>query len=489
MSRHEIFVGVHEGCAGWKRVLDQERINHRPDNEGSAPVLVLEGPLPTWASDYVAAGGVMVVSGALPQQKLLPSGSIASVTGFTPPDGDLRVWAPAMATLFEGSGAGEVRLHEDRVVKYGIDPDTFPAVITRHHGRGAIIASGLPLAALLHAPGDRLRRFSRFSEVTERVASVDKAALADTLIWMLVRAFEVVDLPLVTLPRFPGGAASVLIFRVDVDGIYGENMRELAEGVTRHRIAASFYLNGDLSTQHNGELSGWGPNTEVGQHGQRHTLMSTTAENVENLRAGESWMQARTGLRPTSFVGPRGLWNRHLGEALSSLGYRYSSDFGLDFDSLPFRAEGDILQVPVHPYSPERAAVWAAEQGAPAPTATEVREHYVRTVIEQIRLGRPAHIYGHPQVLGTMADEVLPALAAVSDRYSLPRLTLAEYADFWIRREGVTPRVERNPDGSIEVSVADLGLEPTVRLQSGAVVRVNGRRVAPSSRGPSPTML
>lgn len=487
MHSREVYVGVHRDSPGWTRVLDQDRIAHRRDDDGSAPVIVLEGRLPAWASDYVAAGGILVASGALPAEPLLPPGSIASVTGFTAPKGDRRVWAPALATLFEGEGAGELRLHEDRVVKYGRDPDVFPAVISRRHGRGAVVASGMPLTSLLHAPGDRLRRFSRFSEVTERVASVDKADLADTLTWMLTRAFELAGLPLVTLPRFPGGAQSVFIFRVDVDGPYGQNMRELAESVTRHRIAASFYLNGDLSAEHVGTLSGWGSGTEVGQHGQLHTILGSTAENLENLRAAETWMYASTGRRPTSFVGPRGLWNRQLGEALASLRYRYSSDFGLDFDSLPFRADGGILQIPVHPYSPERAAVWADEQGVPAPTPAVVREHYLRTIVEQVRLGRQAHVYGHPQVLGTMAEQVLPALSAVADRYALPRLTLAGYADFWLRRERLTPRVEVTADGSIEVSVDDsglddcglddIGLEPGVRAPSGSAVVVNGRRI------------
>jgi peptidoglycan/xylan/chitin deacetylase (PgdA/CDA1 family) len=466
--------------------LDQERIAHRPDGDGTAPVVVLEGRLPAWVPDYVAAGGVLVVSGALPEERLLPAGSIASVTGFTAPDGDRRVWAPALATLFEGTGAGQLRMHEDRLVKYGRDPDVFPAVLTRRHGHGAIVASGMPLTSLLHAPGDRLRRFSRFSEVTERVASVDKADLADTLTWMLGRAFELARLPLVTLPRFPGRAQSVFIFRVDVDGVYGENMRELADSVIRHRIAASFYLNGDLSARHGGTLSGWGRGTEVGQHGQLHTILDTTAENLENLRAGEAWMHGRTGRRPASFVGPRGLWNRQLGEALACMGYRYSSDFGLDFDSLPFRADGGILQVPVHPYSPERAAVWADEQGAPAPTAADVRDHYVRIVAEQVRLGRQAHVYGHPQVLGTMAEQVLPALSSVADLHSLPRLTLAGYADFWLERERLTPRVEVLPDGSIDVSVDDIGLQPRVRAPSGSAVVVNGRRIEASLRATGP---
>ena len=474
MNAREVLVGVLGSSPGWTRVLEQERIRHVDADVDRTPVVVLEGRLPSWTADYVAAGGVAVVSGALPGEDLLPPGSIASVTGFTPPGSGRRVWAPSLATLFEADGAGELRLHEDRVVKYEVDPDVFPAVITVRRGRGAVVASGIPLAMLLHAGGDRLRRFSRFTEVTERVASVDKADIADTLLGMLRTAFALAELPMVTVPRFPEGARSVLIFRVDVDGVYGENVSRLAQGVTAHAIAASFYLNADLSAAHPGTLSGWDDTTELGSHGGLHTLLPTVGENIENLRAAEAWMADVLGLTPTSFVGPRGLWNRHLGEALATLGYTYSSDFALDFDSLPFRSDAGVLQVPVHPYSPERAVVWAREQGLAPPSAADVARHYVKVVDDHVGLGRPAHVYGHPEVLGGMADEVLPALSAAAARHALPRMTLGQYAEFWQQREQVTPHVTVESD-RVVVSVPDDGLGGRVQCVSELPVVVNGR--------------
>lgn len=45
MGSREVYVGVHGRSPGWTRVLDQERIAHRPDGDGTAPVIVLEGRL------------------------------------------------------------------------------------------------------------------------------------------------------------------------------------------------------------------------------------------------------------------------------------------------------------------------------------------------------------------------------------------------------------------------------------------------------------
>lgn len=471
----EVFVGLVGDDPGWRRVLEQERITHRRVELGNAPIVLLSGETPEWLEDFVTSGGVAVLSGALAGSALLPAGLRMSVTGFTPPGSRHRCCAPCLVTAFAGSGEGELRLHEDRVVKYGVDPDLFPVVSTVRVGAGALIATGVPLTDLLMAPGDRLRRFSRASAVTERVSSVDKAVVADTLLHMIRAAFRAAALPLVTLPRFPRGAASVLILRVDVDGVFGDNAQSLAQVAEEQNLAVSFFVNADLSDAHPGPLSRWGSRTELGQHGARHTLLEGREDNLANLREAESWMTATLGVQPTSFVGPRGMWNAGLGEALHTLGYRYSSDFGLDFDSLPFRADAGVLQVPVHPYSPERASVWADESGLPRPTSEDVRSHYLMVLAEQLRCGRPAHVYGHPEVLGSMASVVLPALRAFATTYKLPDLTLGEYADFWLSREAVTPQVVL--DGNeLSITLDDVGLPAEVFGAEGRKVVVNGVR-------------
>lgn len=455
----EVFVGRVDTDPGWTRVLDQERIPHTPEGASSAPVVVLAGALPDWVADFVESGGVAVVSGAVADEPLFPASFPASVTGFTPPGHAGRAHAPSLVTMFECEGAGELRLHEDRVVKYDVDPDRYPAVFTVRHGRGSLVVSGIPLTSLLSAPGDRLRTFCDYSPMTERVASVDKAAVADTLLGMIRTAFRLVGIPLVTMARFPRGAPSVFILRVDVDGVYGNNTRRLVGAAARQQLPTSFFLNGDFSRLHPGPLDGWPESMEVGQHAWLHTLLPTREQNHQNLQRAERWMRDDLGLVPTSFVAPRGLWNRGLGEALHDLGYRYSSDFGLDFDSLPFRSDGEVLQVPVHPYSPERATVWAEEVGQPAPTPDDVRLHYLTAMRTQVRHGRPAHVYGHPEVLGDMAEEVLPAMCALADELELPRTTLGDYADFWIRREQLTPRVRVDSGTAhlvIDVPVGDL---------------------------------
>jgi peptidoglycan/xylan/chitin deacetylase (PgdA/CDA1 family) len=251
---------------------------------------------------------------------------------------------------------------------------------------------------------------------------------------MLRRAFTALRLPYVRVTRFPGSAPSVLILRIDVDGAFGDRTRRLAEVAAAAGVRGSFFINGRNCEVNPGDLRALPGGHEIGHHGYVHNLFDDVGGNIDNLARGAEWVYRETGVRPTSFVAPRGLWNHALDAALAKEGYTYSSDFSIDFDSLPYRTPAGVLQVPVHPYSPERAAVFARKRGHSL-TPTEVRSHYVDVLREQVRLRRPVHLYGHPEVLGTMASEVLPAVFEAAAAAGVPTRTLAEFAAWWSERE------------------------------------------------------
>ncbi len=464
------------GADGWRRILDQERIAHRRVAGPEAKVITASGVPPAWGEAYVATGGVLIVSGA--SEVPFDGGTrhpLTAISGFWTPATNRWCAAPTLATLFGGDGEGTARQHEDRLVKYGSDPDRFPVVLTSKTGNGAFVYTGIPLTDLLMAYGDRLRPFSEFTPITERVAAIDKADVADTLLHMLRLAFRLAALPMVRVARFPRGAPSVLILRVDVDGVYAPHTQELIDAAIHVALPASFFINAELCERYPGLPHSWPANFEVGQHARTHTLYQEVRENYDNLLGGQAWVEQYVGRPVTSFVAPRGMWNASLGQALAQIGYRCSSDFGLDFDSLPFRADSGVLQVPVHPYSPERALRWAEEQGVEGPTATETRDMYLAVLKRQLSLGRPMHVYGHPEVLGAMAREVVPAIAAFGRDRGVPALTLASYAEFWERREASTPRIRIDRSGDrVAIEGVEAATYIDVEISQAVQLRVGG---------------
>jgi peptidoglycan/xylan/chitin deacetylase (PgdA/CDA1 family) len=422
--------------------------------------MIFDGALPTWCENFVERGGVAVVTGASRADALLGPSIAATLTRFRPPDRDHDAALPCLARIFDGQGAGEIRLHQNRKARSGNLADIRPSVLARPLGAGWLLYTGLPLAAHLVAFGDCLRTFTEASNVTERVATVDKADIADAMTWMLQQAFDKLDLPFVRVARYPKTAPSIFLFRVDVDGLFGPNCRILAETAAAHGIRGSFYFNRGFCEAYPGELSlDWLRNHEVGHHADVHDLFDAVEPNAANLRRGMDWVEQRLGVETTGYVAPRGLWNPALDRAMAELDHIYSSDFGLDFDSLPFFTDSGILQIPVHPFSPERFVIHQEDEGLGPPSNHAVLHHYLTALERQVARRRPAHLYGHPEVLGRMARTVLPPLFAAVARLELPNMTVDAFARWWIERDGTELALFSRDDGSFEIETTGEAVE------------------------------
>jgi peptidoglycan/xylan/chitin deacetylase (PgdA/CDA1 family) len=437
--RRAITVGLSaagDAWEGWRRVLRQEKIPWETADGPIHPIGIFDRRLPEWFEEFVRQGGVALVTGAPANDALFGPSCTVSVTRFRAPSRDREALMPCLARLFAGAGEGEIRQHENRKLRSGRLADVRAAVLSRPVNRGWVIYPGLPLAEHLSAAGDCLRTFTDSSNLTERVSSTDKAEIVDTMVSMLRQAFDKASLPYVRLARFPGAAKSVFMFRVDVDGLFGSQCRDIAELARAHGVRASFYFNAALCRAYPGDLSAdWLQAHEIGHHADVHDLFDTVSENRANLLSGIAWVEQQLGIRTSSYVAPRGLWNRALDTAMAELGHVYSSDFGLDFDSMPFFTPAGVLQIPVHPFSPERLAIHQEDSGFGPPSARAVLDHYLSAMERQAALGHPVHLYGHPEVLGRMAAKVLPDMFRAIGRLGIPNMTLADYAAWWIERD------------------------------------------------------
>jgi hypothetical protein len=437
--RRAVTVGLNaagDAWEGWSRVLRQEKIPWKTAGGPVQPIAIFDRRLPEWFEEFVTQGGIALVTGAPANDALFGPSCTVSVTRFRAPSRDREALMPCLARLFSGPGEGEIRQHENRKLRSGRLADVRAAVLSRPFNRGWVIYTGLPLAEHLSAAGDCLRTFTESSNLTERVSSTDKAEIVDTMVSMLRQAFDKAGLPYVRLALFPGAAKSVFLFRVDVDGLFGSHCRDIAELAQAHGVRASFYFNAALCRAYPGDLSSeWLQEHEIGHHADVHDLFDSVAENRANLLSGMAWVEQQLGVRTTSYVAPRGLWNRALDTAMADLGHVYSSDFGLDFDSLPFFSPAGVLQIPVHPFSPERFAIHHEDSGLGPPSARAVLDQYLSAMERQAALGRPVHLYGHPEVLGRMAAKVLPDLFQTFRRLGIPNMTLADYAAWWIERD------------------------------------------------------
>ncbi len=127
--RREIRIGLcggGEALDGWIRVLRQDRLPWDRVDGPDRPIIVFDGALPAWCGGFVERGGVGVVTGAPKADGLLGPSVTATLTRFRPPDRDREAVLPCLARIFDGSGAGEIRLHENRKARSGNLADIRP---------------------------------------------------------------------------------------------------------------------------------------------------------------------------------------------------------------------------------------------------------------------------------------------------------------------------------------------------------------------------
>lgn len=444
-----------EKINGWRVLCEQEKHPYRLTDRPDTPVLLCEGVCPAWLEDYLVQGGAAIITGAVP--KMLPFETecvgLASLeyADLTQLDGG-KARIQTTLSVFDGEGLGKLCLHENRLIKNGMHPDEFPAVLFHRVGKGCCFYSGIPFSSLIHTQGDTLRRIDDFSDMTERVCAVDKYLLLRAMREMLRRIYAQRGFPYVYLHYYPDHYDSMFALRVDVDGIYGDHLERLSQAATENGFRATFYVNQNLCEPEKEALLRLNEEHDIACHGVVHNLFSGQDENRKNVGDCIAWLRDMELPAADAYVAPRGMWNPALHHALESLGMAYTSDFGFCIYGLPFYSyfgaeRSTVLQIPVDPFSVERATAQAAEEHRSAPDADFVADYFCRAAQEQYSQKMPVILYSHPQFFGPLAAQVLPCLRAWLSQKNIWEATMGEISDWWRLRDGSDFSVEIDETG------------------------------------------
>lgn len=450
-----IYIGKEQSAAdGWKILLEQEKTPFRITTKPDCPVIVCERDTPPWMEEYLKAGGVMIVTGAQPASLCFPvqyvgDASLEEVDLADFDRGKARV--QSICSIFDGKGRGKLTLHEKRLPKFGMHPDEFPVVLFEKIGDGGCWYTGVPMSALISVLGDTLRQTDSFSDFSERVVSVDKHHLLHVMRCLLVDAFTRQGLPYVHLGYYPDQYQSLFAFRVDVDGIYGENLELLSKAGKENGIPISFYVNQKMCEPEAEWLNKIDPFHDIGNHGVLHNLYTSLEDNRRNVGQCRDWMNTKGIENGPWYVAPRGMWNFNLHRALAEEGYEFTSDFGFCIFGLPFYPyfNGErmqALQIPINPFSTERAYAKAEEENGQLPTAPFVADYFIKSVEEQYTQGMPIILYSHPQRFGPLSSQVFPQLKARVDSLNIWQTTLPEIYTWWSQRDAVQYSAEWTRD-------------------------------------------
>ncbi len=125
--------------------------------------------------------------------------------------------------------------------------------------------------------------------------------------------------------------------------------------------------------------------------------------------------------------------------ALEKQGYRYSSEFSLDYDNFPFFPILDgrfssVLQIPIHP-----VCLGSFLATTDVKVDSPVVKNYFEKVLEwKYAQGEPMILYGHPTgTLGKWPAVMLNIIKKADKFDDIWNTTLTHFSEWWIERDRV----------------------------------------------------
>ena len=307
--------------------------------------------------------------------------------------------------------------------------------------------------------------------VTEMVSRYPKGAIRRKLLKALRRKIEDEGGIWLCVSPYPYPYRSAFNFRIDYDEYQAVDFTSIVkqcdtlQSLTSHYVCASAF-------QQQPQVLDALKDFDVGGHGWIHRTYRDRMQNYGNIQRGMEWLQDQN-LDVDGFVSPHGIWNRGLGCVLEDLGIRFSSEFGLAHDELPFfpymescfsgrllssdepveflRPQSSsvhsgyfssVLQLPVHPV----CLGVLLEAGICDPSI--IAEYFFSVVERKFQEGSPAFLYGHPtRRLGQWPVVISTAYRVAQQYPQMWKTTLRNFAQWWHQRNRLCPVVNRKRDG------------------------------------------
>ena len=170
-------------------------------------------------------------------------------------------------------------------------------------------------------------------------------------------------------------------------------------------------------------------NQEIGLHCYRHKVFNNFRKNNLNLQKGVSILK-KNGIENLGFASPFGVWNTALSDSINKLNFKYSSEFGLDYDNLPFfpimnkNKFSNVLQIPIHP-------ICVGSLKNSKHNSEKIKKYFENIIKNHTSNNLPIFIYDHPK---QFEEKILKWLFNKINELNFPSLTLQDYAEWWKQR-------------------------------------------------------
>jgi hypothetical protein len=272
---------------------------------------------------------------------------------------------------------------------------------------------------------------NRLELPSEQVSKVSKGKVRKIVQQLIEELHHQQNLPFVHKWFFPRDTQNVFIFRIDTDFCSKKDADEMYKICRKNGISATWFLDTDSDDRMTNYVSMNGQ--EMAIHCDKHFVYDNLEDNYNNiLKADKKLKKCR--INATGFAAPFGDWNPSLDKALQKLELKYSSEFALNYDDLPFYPNynnkfSSVLQIPIHPISLGRLRRSHFNKN-------EMLQYFLGIIKEKAELKEPVIIYHHPH---HKHFDIFDKIFQFVNSKDFGNMSMKEFSKWWERRAKLYP--------------------------------------------------
>jgi hypothetical protein len=434
----KLTVGILSSESGWEILLDQIGVDWKPVSvrdevrpEDFSAIIVNTVPTSPQALSlrkYVEAGGaVLGVSGCA--QQLVNSTQ------------QKKYFSSLAPNQFKGFAQSEMLdLYSDGILETDLPHDESPFPAIHHNGRGIVACIPFDVNALILDTRTRRKNFYFHKNrlPSETVSTVSKGNLRRLITEVLQFLHLQREIPFVHKWYYPRQEQTVFTFRVDSDRGSEEEVNQLHALCKTHSIRTMWFLDTKSHERWLGRFKDFAEQ-EIGIHCYEHVAYSSYEANQKNLSRAALLLE-KSRIRAVGASAPYGTWNPGIAHVFEQLGASFSSEFGLDYDNLPFfpiveKGFSPVLQLPIHP-------ICIGSMNRAGYAEGEMKEYFHRIIDKNILEREPICFYHHPtHRRWDVIDDVFQHLRS----RNIPNMSYSDYAGWWRKRNAHKARLDYDP--------------------------------------------
>lgn len=259
----------------------------------------------------------------------------------------------------------------------------------------------------------------------EIAAKINKSAIRKLVVNCIRKLYRKMNLNYAHLWYYPNQRKSAFAFRVDTDFGPESSLQSTFDLEDKTRIKFTHFVN----TKAHPRLADKIRDFQI--HCYEHGVYNDYQRNYDNINKAKSILE-KSGINPIGFVSPYGLWNLNLQKAFEDHQLKYSSEFSLAYDDLPFfpiieNRISSVLQIPVHPICIGRLIHASLSQN-------QCLDYYQKFYIKQLQANEPIFIYDHPHRIAQFPDIFYKILEQAKRLPDIWLTSMTEFYHWWQSR-------------------------------------------------------